>query len=485
MSITKPLRMGLLLALITLVGVAALFAFADPFTAGAEVQGVDLTVYNSNIALVKEQRTFELETGINFVNVTDVPAAILPETVHFRSLTDPDALVLEQNFEYDIVGSQKLLEKYVDLPISVVTTEGTVYTGTLLSGAGDVILQDEDGGVQVIRFDQIRQYSFPALPDGLITKPTLVWMVDAAEAGEHDTEISYLTNGMNWDANYVLLLAEDNASLDLTGWVTLHNNSGAAYKDARLKLVAGDISRAPQPQVVMEFAVEADMAAKRFEGPQVEQREFFEYHLYEVQRPVTLKNNQTKQIEFVTRAAVPAAREYTYDGSVRYPGYGPIFDPGFGNSGNTRVNVTLTFNTGEEGADAQLPRGIVRMFQADVDGSPLLIGENRIEHTAKGEDVRLTIGDAFDLVGERIQTDFKRISDKVVEETYQIELRNQKEEDAVTIKVIEHLSRGTQWEIISASDEDFTKTDSATIEWQVEVPAKGATTLTYTVRYSF
>lgn len=481
----KTQRMGLFLALITLFGFAALFVFSNPFAAGAQVQGVDLTVYNSNIALVKEQRAFELETGVNFVNVTDVPAAIVPETVHFRSLTDPDALVLEQNFEYDIVGSQKLLEKYIDLPISVVTTEGTVYSGTLLSGAGDVILQDEAGGVQVIRFDQIRQYSFPALPDGLITKPTLVWMVDAAAAGEHDTEISYLTNGVNWEANYVLLLADDSASLDLTGWVTLYNNSGATYRDARLKLVAGDINRVTQPAPATMDLVYAEEVAYARGAAQVEQREFFEYHLYEVQRPVTIKNNQTKQVEFVTRAGVPARKEFTYDGSIPYRGYGPVFDPGFGNTGNTTVKISLTFNTSEAGADAQLPSGIFRMFQNDVDGSPLLIGEDRINHTPKGEDVSLTIGDAFDLVGERTQTDFRRIGDKVVEETYEIELRNQKESEAVTIKVVEHLSRGTQWEITKTSDENFTKTDSATIEWQVEIPAKGAATLTYTVRYSF
>lgn len=481
----KKLRLGLFLALITLAGLAVALATSTPLTADAQAEGVDLTVYNSNIALVKENRSFDLETGVNFVNVSDVPAAIVPETVHFRSLTDPDAVVLEQNFEYDIVGSQKLLEKYIDQVIQVVTEDGTSYEGVLLSGDGDIILQDEEGGVQVIRYDRVRQYSFPALPDGLITKPTLVWMVDAAQGGEHEAEITYLTNGLSWEANYVLVLAEDSASLDLDGWVTLDNRSGATYEDARLKLVAGDINRVMQPQPAYDMAVEEEVMMARGEAPQVQQREFFEYHLYEVQRPVTIKNNQTKQVEFVTASDVAANKEFTFDASVPYAGYGPIYDPGYGNRGNTAVKVTITFNTGEEGVDAQLPRGTVRMFQPDVDGAPLLIGEDRIDHTPKGEDVTLNIGDAFDLVGERTQTNFKRISDKVVEESFEIELRNQKEAGDVSIRLVEHLSRGTNWEIVQASNEDFSKTDSSTIEWLLEVPAQGSTTVSYTVRYSF
>ncbi|HEY52836.1 MAG TPA: DUF4139 domain-containing protein [Caldilineae bacterium] len=478
------LRFGLVVGVVVLAGAAVFALTTQPQTAAAEADGVDLTVYNSNIALVKESRRFDLEKGVNQVNVTDVPSAILPETVYFRSLTDPDAVVLEQNYEYDIVGSQKLLEKYIDLPISVVTQDGTTYEGTLLSGANDVILQDEEGGVQIIKFDQIRQYSFPALPDGLITRPTLVWMVDATQAGEHDAEIAYLTHGLNWQADYVLMLAKDSKSMDLNGWVTLDNRSGTTYKDARLKLVAGDINRVPSglggggDMMMVEKAMPAA-------APRVEQREFFEYHLYEVTRPVTIKDNQTKQVEFVTATDVPAEKIFVYDGSIPYYPRGPVFDPGFGMTGATKVNVRLTFNTGEKGVDAQLPRGTVRMYQADVDGSPLLIGEDFIDHTPKGEDVTLTIGDAFDLVGERKQTDFQRIGEKVIEETYEIELRNQKESEDVEIRVVEHLSRGTDWEIVSASPEGFEKTDSNTIVWTVPVPAKGKATVTYTVRYSF
>ncbi|MCP4164721.1 MAG: DUF4139 domain-containing protein, partial [Chloroflexi bacterium] len=250
-----------------------------------------------------------------------------------------------------------------------------------------------------------------ALPDGLITRPTLVWMVDAGEAGVHNSEIAYLTNGLNWKADYVLVLAEDNKSLDLNGWVTLDNRSGATYKDARLKLVAGDINRVTAGRGGA-FALDMDeavgmRATPTPTPPYVGQREFFEYHLYEVQRPVTVKDNQTKQVEFVTASDVDAQKEFVYDGSIPFMGYGPIYDPGYGSTGNSKIDVQLSFNTGEEGVDAQLPRGTVRMYQADIAGSPLLIGEDRIDHTPKGEDVTLDIGEAFALVGERKQTDFK------------------------------------------------------------------------------
>ncbi len=482
----KPIRLGIGLGLALLAGLAFVLITGAPLPVTAQDEGVDLTVYNSNIALVKENRQFDLVEGVNQVAVTDVPSAIIPETVYFRSLTDPSTVVLEQNYEYDVVGTHKLLEKYIDLPIELITQDGTTHEGILLNGSGDVILQVEGGGIDVIKFDQIRQYSFPALPDGLITRPTLVWMVDAGEAGVHNSEIAYLTNGLNWKADYVLVLAQDNKSLDLDGWVTLDNRSGATYKDARLKLVAGDINRVSAGKGgAFDMVMEEAAVMRAAPAPQVEQREFFEYHLYEVQRPVTVKDNQTKQVEFVTASDVDAQKEFVYDGSIPFMGYGPIYDPGYGSTGNSKIKVQLSFNTGEEGVDAQLPRGTVRMYQADIDGSPLLIGEDQIDHTPKGEDVTLNIGEAFDLVGERKQTDFKRIGDDVVEETYEIELRNQKESEAVEIRVVEHLSRGADWEIMSATPDEYTKTDSTTIEWVVSVPAKGSATILYTVRYEF
>ena len=448
---------------------------APPSAAQAQQAAVDLTVYNDNLALVKEQRSFQLETGVNQVAVTDVPSRIIPESVHFRSLDDPQAVVLEQNYEYDIVGSQKLLQKYVDEPIVVVTEDGTRHAGTLLNGDQDIILQTEEGGVEVIKYDQVRQFSFPALPEGLITKPTLKWLVDASKAGKHQVELAYLTDGISWQANYVLVLAKDSQSLDLDGWITLDNRSGATYQDARLKLVAGSVHRAtpaPMPRVYMEAA-----AGKAMPTPQVEQREFAEYHLYEIPRPVTIKDQQTKQIQFLTVQEVPAQKIFVFD-SYQVPvmrGNEDTF---------TNVSVKVRFDTGKEGVDAQLPAGIIRMYQPDEDGSPLFIGEDRIDHTPKGEKVTLTVGEAFDLVGKRVQTDMKRLGDDAWRESYEITLRNHKENEDVIIHVVEHLAPGMNWEITKASPETFQQLDSHTIEWAVEVPAQGEATVSYTVTYS-
>ncbi len=480
----KIVRYGLVFTLVLVAGLAIAAGSGRLHSALAQAKGPKVTVYNSNIAMVSESRQIDLKEGVNAVSITDVPSGILPETVRFRSLTDPAATVLEQNYEYDLVGSEKLLQKYIDQTIKVVTQDGATHEGKLLSSAGDVVLQDADGAIAVLKLDQIRSYSFPALPEGLITRPTLVWTVDATKTGKQDTEIAYLTNGLNWHADYVLLLVQDNKSLDLDGWVTLDNQSGATYTNAQLKLVAGDINRLPQEMVKREMLFEAAPAAMA--APAFEQRTFSEYHLYELAQPVTIKDLQTKQVQFLTTSGVPSVPSYVYDASLLAPfGAGPIFDPSYGNTGNTNVKLTVTFNTGKEGVDAQLPAGNIRMYQNDVDGSPLLIGEDAINHTPKGEDVTLTIGNVFDLVGKRTQTDYKQISDKVVEETYLVELRNQKEKDDVTVRVVEHLSRGGNWEIVKASPESWKKTDSSTIEWSLPVPAQGKATITYTVRYTW
>lgn len=480
----KIVRYGLVFTLVLVAGLAVVAATGHVRGALAQGEGPKVTVYNSNIAMVSESRQIDLKEGINNVSITDVPSGILPETVRFRSLSDPEATVLEQNYEYDLVGSDKLLQKYIDQDIKVITQDGETHEGKLLSSAGDVVLEDASGAIDAFKLDQIRSYSFPALPEGLITRPTLVWTVDATETGLQDTEIAYLTNGLNWKADYVLLLAEDNKSLDLDGWVTLNNQSGATYTDAQLKLVAGDINRLPQEMVKSDMMFEAAPAAMA--TPAFEQRTFSEYHLYELAQPVTIKDLQTKQVQFLTTSGVPSVPAYVYDASQpAIFGSGPIFDPGYGNTGNTNVRLTVTFNTGADGVDAQLPAGSIRMYQNDIDGSPLLIGEDAINHTPKGEDVTLTIGNVFDLVGERTQTDYKQISDKVVEETYTVEIRNQKENDDVTVRVVEHLSRGGNWEIVKASPDTWKKTDSNTIEWSLPVPAQDKATITYTVRYTW
>jgi hypothetical protein len=452
----------------------------------AQTEGVELAVYNQDLALVKDHRSLDLTKGLNEVRFTDVAAMIDPTSVHFSSLTDPQGTaVLEQNYEYDVVGSAKLLQKYVDQEISLVTEDGQKYTGTLLSAAEDAILQSAEGKVTVVKVNQIKEFDFPALPEGLITKPTLVWQVESAQGGAQDVEVTYLTNGINWYANYVAVLADDDKALDLNGWITLDNRSGASYKDAKLKVIAGDINRvAADGYVEMAKGVYEATATP---APQVQERSFFEYHLYEVQRPVTVKDQQTKQIEFVTSSGIPATKFYVYDGSqMGYWGSSaPIQDPGYGTTSNEKVQVMLEFTNAEkEGLGVPLPKGTIRVFKKDVDGSTLLIGEDTIDHTPKDEQIRLYIGDAFDIVGERVQTDFRiDTSRRVMEESYKITLRNHKAED-VEVRVTEHMFRWSQWEIL---EEGLThqKLDAQTIEFRVPVKANGEATVTYTVRYEW
>jgi len=456
-------------------------------TAEAADAGLALTVYNQGTALVRDRRRFTLQQGINELRFADVAASIDPTSVLFASLTDPAGTsVLEQNYAYDLVGAAALLEKYLDQEIRVVTRDGTLYTGALLSGRGDIILQDDDGRVTVVRLDDVQEFSFPELPDGLITRPTLVWRLQASRGGPQDVEITYLTGGITWQSDYVVRLAADDRSLDLDGWVTVANTSGATFRDALLKLVAGDLQRLLQGGLSadeIQFMAQPTAAAER-----VAQREFFEYHLYEVPRPVTVRDQETKQIEFVRAADVAAEKFFVYDGlpcgvytwSCVSAGY-PQTDPSHGVASNPKVMILLEFDTDD--VDADLPRGRVRVYQEDIDGAALLIGEDTIDHTPKGETVRLYVGDAFDLVGERVQTDFVRPSEKSLEETYRIIVRNHKDE-AVEVRVVEHLFRWTNWRILRSSH-DYEELDSSTIEFRIDVPANGQTEVTYTVRYTW
>jgi hypothetical protein len=416
-----------------------------------------------------------------------VAASIDSTSVSFKSLTDPTGTsVLEQNYVFDLVGSGALLERYLDQQIVIVTNDGTTFSGQLLSGRnGEIILKQADGQVTVVSQTNVRDLRFPALPDGLITRPTLRWMLDS-KGGDQQVELTYLTGGINWTADYTFLLANDNTSLDLNGWVTLTNASGAAFKDAKVKLVAGDVNRLPDQQqgqyaAGMVANEAADMAVEK-----VQQRDFNEYKLYEINRPVTVGDNETKQVEFVSGTSIPAHTFFVYDGSMPFYGYsGPVTDQYYGQTGITDVQNWLEFTTGKDNnLDAALPAGRVRVYQQDVDGSALLIGENTINHTPKGEQIRLFLGNAFDLVGERKQTDFKYISSNVIEETFEIRLRNRKENQAVEVRVPERLYRWSNWEILNSSD-PFTKLNSNSMEFRLIVQPGEEKVLTYTVRYTW
>lgn len=453
--------------------------------AAAKSAGVDLTVYNQNVALVKDKRTLALKSGMNEVRFSDVAAQIDPTSVQFNSLTDPSGTsVIEQNYAYDIVGSQKILQKYLDQNISLVTEDGTKYSGKLLSGADDVILQGDDGQVTTVKLARVREVKFPQLPGGLITKPTLIWLVSSSRDGDQDAQVTYLTNGINWKANYVVVVNAQDTAMNLNGWVTVDNQSGATYEDARLQLVAGDVRRVtPQPAARDgAFALPAPTAAP---AQQFTQQNFFEYHLYSLQRPTTIQNRETKQIEFTNATEAAINKLFVYDGAstLRYSGYA-ITDAGYGKTSDTKVAVMMEFKNNEANKlGIPLPKGTVRVYKADANGSNQFVGEDNIDHTPKDEMIRLNIGNAFDVVGERTQTKFNKISDRVIEESYQIKLRNHKTE-AVEVRVVEHLFRWSNWQIIQSS-QDYTKLDSQTIEFRVKIAPDQEGTVNYTVRYNF
>ncbi len=458
-----------------------------PASAQEDSEKLSLTIYNQGTALVQDVRSFDFTEGTNTLDFTDVAANIDATSVVFNSLTNPTGTqVLEQNFIFDLVDSSALLNRYLDETISVTTDDGQVFTGQLLSGRnGDIILRDDQGQVSVFNIGKVRDIQFPNLPNGLITRPTLRWLVQSDTAGTQQVELTYLTGGMNWSADYNLLLNADNSALDLNGWVTLTNTSGASYSDAQVKLVAGDVNRLPQPQAVMRSDMVMEAAAAP-PSPQVEQRDFYEYQLYEINRPVTVGDNETKQVEFVTGSAVPAHTYYVYNPTAFFNGYyGPITDQNYGTTGVTDVQNYLEFSTDEDsGLGADLPAGNVRVYQEDTDGAALLIGENSIDHTPKGEDVQIYLGNAFDLVGERDQTNFQLITRNTLEETYEIHLRNHKDDQAVEIRVPETLYRWSNWEILDASHE-YTKVNSSTIEFRPIVQPGEEVVITYTVRYTW
>lgn len=441
-------------------------------------------------AVVRQDRDLTLESGRQQIRFTDVAALIDPTTVTFRSLTDPDGThVLEQNYQFDLVGTDRLLERYLGQTVTVEQHHGDStdrVRGKLLGTSGGLILKRDDGSV--VTLNQHSNVSFPELPGGLITRPTLVWDLTAAKAGRQQTRVSYQTGGMTWWADYNAVLDESGGcSLGLSAWVSLINRSGAGYPDARLKLVAGDVHRAqrPQPRMAGRLVMSEQAVADRG----FEEKPFFEYHLYTLPRRTSLPDNSTKQIElFPPVSGIHCDKELVYEpvGGQFYLGDSPSTNAGYGQTGSTDVNVFLRFGNDEKaGLGVPLPAGRVRVNQLDpADGSLEFIGEDAIDHTPKDEDVLVRMGNAFDVVGERTQTEFNvNTSAREMTESFRISLRNHKDRD-VSVIAREHLYRWSNWEIVKA-DHDWEKRDSRTIHFPVDVPANGETTINYTVRYTW
>jgi hypothetical protein len=436
---------------------------------------VAITVYNQNFGLVREVRTLDLRSGRVSVEYGDVASGIQPETVHIRPIGGRGLQVLDQNYQYDLLSPEKLLEKYVGRTVTVYrmnpqTGEDESIEAEVLSVNGGPILRI-DGE---ITFNYPGRFGFPEVPDNLIAEPTLLWNLEAG-GGEQQLEVSYLTQSLNWKSDYVMVLNEDDDAAGLTGWVTLTNQSGTSYTNARLQLVAGDVQRVQNNlgRDEIRMRMMSDVAAAQ-EAPGFTEQGFFEYHLYTLGRPADIMNNEQKQVTLLESERFGVEKRLIFQGASHY------YRGQFGQvAANQKVGVYLDFENSEEnGLGMPLPRGIVRVYKRDADGAQQFIGEDLIDHTPRDEELRIKMGEAFDVVGDRVQTDWDVISGCVSESTWRVALRNHKDED-VDVMLVEPV--GGDWQMISSSH-PYTQLDAWTFTMTPEVPANGETTVTYRVR---
>lgn len=455
-------------------------AKAESLSSGLEDQsGVAVTIYNVNLGLVKDQRLISLPQGVRELRFMDVAAQIIPTSVHIKSLVDPSSLqVLEQNYEYDLLNPQKLLDKYVGKEVKLYTKnpyteKEEIISATLLSNNGGPIFKTGDE----ITFGHPGRIIFPRVPENLISKPTLVWLIENRLKEQQKVEALYLTSGINWRADYVVTLNDKDTKADLSGWVTIDNKSGATYKDAKIKLVAGDVNRVREEPEYKDKMLRMGAAEAMPAPPQFREEEFFEYHIYTLQRPSTIKENQTKQISLVTADSIPVKKELLYRGATYYyyNRYGETIT-------NQKIGVFMEIeNKKDHNLGIPLPKGTVRVYKQDSEGSLQFVGEDSIYHTPKDEKVRIKLGDAFDVVGSRKQTDWKKIASDTYEAAFEILLRNHKKEDVV-VKVIEPIPG--DWMIL-ASSHTHKKAEAFTAEFNIPVPKDKETKLTYRVRMRY
>jgi hypothetical protein len=443
---------------------------------------LNVTVYNSNIALIRDVRQLTVPTGAFRLKFEDIAATVNPATVHFRSLTEPEKLnVIEQNYEYDLLEPAKLLHKYVGKEVTLersYTDNGT----TKHEEVKATLLADNNGPVWKIGSDIVTGiygdgYRFPEVPANLYDRPTLVMSLDNSGARKHQIEASYLANNLSWNADYVLTVAREDKAADLDGWVTLTNNSGTAFHNARLQLVAGDLNRLPQNRAGDTVMMKSTGAAAGA-APQFQQENFSEYHLYTLGRHTSVEDKETKQISLLQGSGVPVEKLFVVNGqNFYYHNYqnpsAPLKDP---------VKVFYKFKNEEKaGLGMPLPAGNVRVYQKDSKGGILFVGEDYIGHTAKDESITVHIGNAFDVVAEHKQTDFKKIADKVYEMEFEVTLRNHKDAP-ITVEVNEPI--GGSWEMLSSSYK-FTKTAAFAAQFQVPVNQNGSSVLKYRVRVTY
>lgn len=439
-------------------------------------EGVAFTIYNSNVGLVKDTRVVELEPGVHQMKFMDVAAKIDPTTVHIKSLVNGSSLnVLEQNYEYDLLSPQKLLEKFVGQKVQLATVnretkKEEIVEATLLSTQGGNIFQIGDK----ISIGHPGRILLPKIPENLIPQPTLVWMLENKLSKPQKLEASYLTSGISWKADYVVVLNKSDTSTDLTGWVTLDNKSGAPYQNALLKLVAGDVHRV-QPEMKMD-QLGRTLAAKEAAVPQFTEESFFEYHLYTLDRRTTIKDNQTKQMTLLDANQVPVKKLFIFSGSPQFYYYQ--------NQGTNKQKIGVFLeleNSKKNNLGMPLPKGTIRVYKEDKDSSLQFVGEDQIDHTPKDEKFKIKIGEAFDVVGERTQTDYKRLDRNLFEVAFEVSLRNHKNED---IKVLVEEPIPGDWEILS-NTHPYQKVTAHLIRFEAPVAKENEAKVKYRVRFKY
>ncbi len=458
-----------------------LVLIVSSYVFGVEVSkpSVGLTIYNDNFAVVREGRKMNFEKGQNTVRFTDVASAIDPTSVKFTCLSAPGAVsVLEQNYEYDLVNTDSLLKRYIDKDVKVVV-QGSgsdakkVIEGKLSAAVGQDLILQSSNGIEVIERKNVEEIALKELPDDLVTRPTLVWLTSAEKSGEQLCEVTYTTAAIGWKADYTAILNKDDTALDFSGWVTINNDSGAGYKDATLKLIAGDVRRIQPPMSIVTAGFGEVRAMAGRAAPAFEEKSFMEYHMYTLGRKSTINNNQVKQIEFIEPAeGVNAKKVYVYERSDYWNTRG--------GDQNKKVMVKIEFeNKKENKLGIALPKGKIRVFKNDpADNSLQFVGEDEIDHTPKDEKLSLYIGDAFDIVAEHTLVDNKEQFGKH-RESHQIELRNSTNEE-ITVLGAETFARGVYWEV-EKSTQDYEKKDAYTARFPVKVGANSTVTLEYTV----
>ena len=439
-------------------------------------QSVSITIYNSNIGLVKDNRLIDLKPGVQELKFMDVAAKIDPTTVHIKSLVNGSGLnILEQNYEYDLLSPQKLLEKFVGQMVQLAFINPDTKTEEIVEA---VLLSTQGGNIfqigEKIHIGHPGRILLPRIPENLVPRPTLVWMLENKIPKPQQLEASYLTSGINWKADYVAVLNQSDTFTDLTGWVTIDNRSGTTYQNALLKLVAGDIHRV-QGETRMDYA-RPMAAAKEAPAPQFKEESFFEYHLYTLDRRTTVKENQTKQMSLLDAHRVPITKLFIFTGSPHY--YYSV------SQGTNKQKVGVFFeleNREKNNLGMPLPKGTIRVYKEDKEGSLQFIGEDRIDHTPKNEKFKIKIGEAFDVVGEKTQTDYKRLGSNLFEVAFEVSLRNHKQED---IKVLVEEPIPGDWEMLS-NTHPYEKIQAHSIRFEVPVARGKESKIRYRIRFKY